>query len=335
MNQMLPRPLFWAEAAAQKKNRAALPGEVLAFLLIYFIAAVAQSLILSIPMSVWILSDKSGELLTGLQAGTSPQELVLRLMEQMPDWISLAALFGTGTMGLAAVIYCRRIQKRSLSSMGLRGKGAVGECLLGLVLGLLLFGAALALGSLSGGFRLASKTPVEGQLGLCLLALLGCLVDGASRELLIRGSFAPSVGFTTRVITALLLSSIVPAMLQSSGTLLSMTGLNNLLLSLLLGIWVIKRGNIWSACSLHAAWIFAGGFLFGFAPAGQHAGVRLLDVDLDLYRPLLSGGIAGPQASICVTVVLLAALGVVLALPAKEPAPLPAAGSDEQAANKL
>ena len=93
-----------------------------------------------------------------------------------------------------------------------------------------------------------------------------------------------------------------------------MLGLNSLLLALLLGIWVLKRGNLWGACAIHAAWIFVGSFLFGFAPAGEHAGIRLLDMDTDAFRPLLTGGDFGPEASICATVVLLAALALLLAL---------------------
>ena len=159
------------------------------------------------------------------------------------------------------------------------------------------------------------------------------MLQGASLELLIRGYYTPSLGGRYPVGLTLLLSTLAPVMLQSGGSLFSLSAVNALLLGLLLGIWCLKRGNLWSACALRGAWLFASGWLFDFAPAGKHTGVRLLDVDVDLFRPSLSGGAYGPQAGLCVTVVLLAGLMLVLALKPLDPAPQ--APRDEQAANYL
>lgn len=335
MNHMLPRPRFWAETAEQIRTRRSMLGELLIYMLIYVICVFAQSILIAIPMTAWMLSSQGASMMSSLMNGASPQELVLELIGEMPDWLAPVSLFAAAVLGAAAILYTRRFQKRDLASMGLRRGGAAGEFLLGFVLGLVLFGAAVAVGSAAGGYRVLSGIPADVPWLVCFAALLGCLVQGAAWELLVRGSFAPALGARYPLIFALLLSSLFPAMLQSGGTMLSMLGLNNLLLSLLLGIWVIKRGRLWGACALHGAWSFAGSFLFGFAPAGEHGGVRLLDVDLDLYRPLLSGGEEGPQASICVTIVLLAGIGAVLALRPRDPAPEPLPAPDEQAANFL
>ena len=104
------------------------------------------------------------------------------------------------------------------------------------------------------------------------------MLQGASLELLIRGYYTPSLGGRYPVGLTLLLSTLAPVMLQSGGSLFSLSAVNALLLGLLLGIWCLKRGNLWSACALRGAWLFASGWLFDFAPAGKHTGVRLLDV---------------------------------------------------------
>lgn len=319
MNQMLPRPRFWADTASQMKTRFSMLGEAMVFLLLYVIANLIQGFLTGIPMSAWMLTTKSESIFNAFSQGQSSQAIVLKLMEELPDWMPLVALFASAAFGAAALVYCRKFQKRDLASMGLRGK-ALPELLLGFVLGLGLMLAALALGSALGGFRILAERPDGVSLLLVLAALLGCLVRGTAMELLLRGYFAPSLGARTPVVLALILSALFSVMLEGA-SLLDLTSLNSLLLALLLGIWVIKRGNLWGACAIHGAWLFAAAFLFGFAPQGKHSGIRLLDVDVDSYRPLLSGGEYGPEASLCVTLVLLMALAAVLALKPKDPAP--------------
>ena len=60
-----------------------------------------------------------------------------------------------------------------------------------------------------------------------------------------------------------------------------------------------------------------------------------MDVDADAYKPLLTGGIYGPQASICATVILLAAIGAALALKPRDPAPVQEPEQNERPANFL
>lgn len=333
MDRMLPRPRFWAESAAQCKTCYSLVGELLIFLLLYVISALIQGFVLTIPTTVWVMGTGSEEMMTALAAGATPQSVMEKLLSEMPDWLSLVSLFASSAMGAVALVYCKNFQKRSPASMGLRGRAPLLEYLLGFGFGLALFCAAMGIGTATEGFALLRQAPSGSRLALGLLALPGCMLQGASLELLIRGYYTPSLGGRYPVGLTLLLSTLAPVMLQSGGSLFSLSAVNALLLGLLLGIWCLKRGNLWSACALRGAWLFASGWLFDFAPAGKHTGVRLLDVDVDLFRPSLSGGAYGPQAGLCVTVVLLAGLMLVLALKPLDPAPQ--APRDEQAANYL
>ena len=337
MNKMLPMPRFWAEAAGQIRIRRTLFGEFLIYLLLGLLSIFGQSLVIAIPTTGWMMEVGEDSMLEALNAGESIQSLIFKLMEDLPDWMTAVTLVGGGVMGVLAVIYCLKFQKRSLSSMDLCGKHKLMECLLGFVLGLALVGAVLGLGVAAGGFRLASSAPDLSRLGLLALVLLGCLIYGASLELLTRGYFAPTIGSRAPVAFALVISTLASALLQAGGSLFSLSVANHLLLGLLLGIWVIKRGNIWGACAMHAAWIFAENFLFDIAPVGSHGTIRVFEVDADLFRPLISGGEYGAANSICTTVVLLAAVAAVLALKAKDAVPVrtEASGEDEQHSNFL
>lgn len=321
MNNMFPRPRFWAEAAERIKPRRPVFSELLRYLLLSMIALLAQSVLISIPMSFWLLKNKGDELMAAFEAGELPQSLLLNLMKQMPDWLTVISLLSSAVIGVAAVFYCLKIQKRTLSSMGLCGKHRLAEGALGFVLGLALTAAALALGFAAGGYRLACSRPSGETLGLLLLALLGCAVYGASLELLTRGCLAPTLGAGLPVAAALVISTLASLMMQSGGELFSLATANELLLGLLLGIWVVKRGNLWSACGFHAAWLFAQSFLADVAPVDAHGSIHLFCVDADLYRPAVSGGELGPMGSIGVTIVLLLAVAAALALRPKDPAP--------------
>lgn len=334
MNQFLPRPQFWAETQKQIKTRFSMFGELMILLLLMLLSMLGQAVFLLIPSIFWVFSEQGEAALSAMSSGESMEALMSDLLRTIPDWLFLCAFLGYAVMGAVAIIYCRKYQKRSLSSMGLCGRAPLGEYALGLCFGLLLAGAILALGVAAGGFRLAEEAVSGEKLGLLLLALAGCLVQGAALELLLRGYFAPSLGAHYPIPAALVFSTLVSVMFRSPGSLTSLSFANTLLLELLLGIWVLKRGKLWSACALHGAWVFSMSFLFGFAPAGEHEGVYLIAVETDAWRGLLTGGDAGPQASICATVVLLAALAAVLALPARDPASA-FRPEDEQAANKL
>lgn len=336
MNNMLPRPRFWQEAAEQIKTFHSLFGELMIYLLLSFLAYFGQSLLVAVPTTAWMMATQSESMLEALNAGATLQSLTLDMMERLPDWMTLVTLAAGGIMGVVTVIYCRKFQHRTLASMGLRGKGRLKECLLGFGLGLVLLGAVLGLGLVMGGYRLGSAVPKSG-LVLALLTLPGCVIYGASLELLTRGYYAPTVGARTPVGLALLLSTLASAMMQTNGSMFSLAVANHLLLGLVLGIWVLKRGNIWGACAMHAAWIFGGNYLFHVAPADSHAGIRLFDLDADPFRPLLSGGEYGVDNSICTTLILLAAVAAVLALKPKDavPARSQPAGDDEQQSNFL
>ena len=321
MNQMLPRPRFWAEAAAQIKTRFTMLGDTMILMLLYLIAATASTTVIVTPLLLSRFMTQGEDLLEQMAAGLSTQDLLAELLEQMPDWMLLLSLFATAAaVGFAAVFYCRKFQKRNLASMGLRREGALGEYLLGFAAGLILFGGVIAIGAATEGFRLGAWSPTAPQLLVALVGLLGCAAQGAAMELLFRGCYAPSIGARYPVALALLVSTLVPSALDAAASLLSMSMLNSLLLGLLLGIWVLKRGSLWGACAIQGAWTFAGNFLFDFAASGEHGSLGLISVETDAYRTLLTGGEYGPEASICATVVLLAAIAAVLALRPKDPA---------------
>ena len=122
----------------------------------------------------------------------------------------------------------------------------------------------------------------------------------------------------------MLVSSLIFSGLHvSNGGFNLLGGLNIFLVGLVLCIYMMKRGSIWGACAIHSMWNFAQGCIFRFPVSGINVGCSVIDVKAEAHRSAITGGEFGPEASICATVVLLAALGIVLALKARDPAPEP------------
>lgn len=329
MNQtLLPRPGFWALAAREKKARFTLAKELLRFLLIYLIASTIQGVVLSIPLTAWLFTAHGRELLGDGKSLNSLIDRMFELLGNMPDWLVILSLFAALPVGIVPIIYCRKIEHRSFASMGLSKDGAVMEYLIGIVAGAVLFVGLTLIGSAAGGFRIGQFSPKASELPLLLAALAGCLIEGACFEIMLRGYLAPTMSVNRPILVPLIMAT-APSLLLASGGSGSLATINILLLSLMLCIFTMRRGSIWGACGLHAAWLFTGNFVFGFNLSGEGSDLCLIPVEVsDSLKNLLTGGTNGPESSICATIVLLAALVLVFALRSKDPAPPEAAQTD-------
>lgn len=80
-----------------------------------------------------------------------------------------------------------------------------------------------------------------------------------------------------------------------------------------LSLW--RTGSLWWAIGFHAAWDWAQSFVFGVSDSGHMVAFHLLAAHPQ-GRPLLSGGLTGPEGSIFVLpVILLIILVILLTLP--------------------
>jgi membrane protease YdiL (CAAX protease family) len=80
-----------------------------------------------------------------------------------------------------------------------------------------------------------------------------------------------------------------------------------------LSLW--RTGSLWWAIGFHASWDWAQSFLYGVADSGTLVQGRIFATH-PVGRPFLSGGLTGPEGSIyLLPIVLAAAAAVVLTLP--------------------
>ncbi len=232
------------------------------------------------------------------------------------DAYLLISLFSMLFFGIVVVLYCRLIEKRPLTSMGLcrPSRRELVRYGIGLLAGLgmfLLTGTVLVL---TGAVSVSSGTYQPLMLVLYLFAFL---IQGAAEEILVRGYFMVSLTTITSPQRALLCSAFLFALMHVENVGFSLLAvLNIFLFGILLGLIVFRTQSLALAAAMHGIWNFAEGNLFGLPVSGIVPKTSVLSSIFEESRLLTNGGAFGPEGGAVVSAVLLLALAVfVLLLP--------------------
>ncbi len=304
------------EEAGRARVRPRLFGQLLIFWLVSFVVESAATLISSFYLTA--------EMLKGLPAlgDVSLEAYEAYLNEAMgpimaSDTFLLLSLFGTVFMLILVPVYCCCIEKRPLSSLGVRG-AFLPEYGKGMLFGLLMMGGAFLICYASGA---VSVTVTAGQLniGLILLYLLAFLIQGAAEEILMRGYFTVSLTNSVSPAFAVFTGAAFFAALHSSNLGYGIFPfVNTFLFGLLLSFYMFKSGSIFGACALHGVFNFAEGLLFGLPVSGMKMGVSVLSSTVNEEMNLTNGGLYGPEGGCAVTLVLLVAFLLFFYFPKKK-----------------
>lgn len=292
--------------------------QILLFVAIFWVGNTIASWILIVPMMIGIFSDP--QLLAAITSGDVDEAIStsfsvsMAIMEK--PWIMLISLFATVATTLICILYCCKIEKRSIASMGFRKPGWLMRYLKGYAIGtgmLLLCALILWLmGHLD--FAFAEKIPV-----FYLLAFfVGFVIQGMSEEVLVRGYFMVSLKNRCHTAVAVGISSVAFALLHLFNPGLTLLALLNLMLfGVFMAVYILRTDDIWGACAIHSAWNFAQGNLVGIRVSGtaQLPTVAVMQPlgELDLFH----GGDFGLEGGLIVTFVTLAAIALTLFLPQK------------------
>lgn len=316
MKRLLTRPqMLWdAEKGASGH---ALFTEILLFILVFMVAQTLVSIPVSIASVIWMLfPDPATEALMeqALQGGNmlAYLELVDKITANQPDWIMLVQLFSTALATATAIVYCRLIEKRSLSSMGLCRRGILREYGIGTLIGIALISACVGLCLPFGAIRLEAQSfsPI-----LWILFLLGFIVQGMSEEVLCRGYMMVSVSRRHALVLAVLTNSVLFGLLHIFNPGFGLLPLLNIVLfGILESIYVLKRGDLWGACAIHSIWNFFQGNVFGISVSGMRLSTSPLHATVDSSFAWLNGGSFGLEGGVAITLVLALACALVLFL---------------------
>ena len=314
MNKII-RTKMLDEAKLQSKGKRSMI-ETLIFFLIMGIGSTGQSLLLYPAMMYYMYTDeKIVSLIFGKTQFDSQAfiDAMNSFISNMPEWMTIVNLFSTVAIIITCIIYCNKFEKRTVASMGFRKRGAFLDYFVGLLIGVLLFGSVAAIGVVSGAFEFKGLSSFS--VPVILFYFLGYLIQGASEEILIHGYFMTSVARENDTFYALFSSSMIFAILHLGNSGINIIAFVNLFLfGLLMGMYILKRGNIWGICAIHSVWNFLQGNVFGLSVSGMAKSTSVLSFEVKEGYNLVTGGEFGPEGGLIVTLVLLVAFGIVKSL---------------------
>lgn len=220
---------------------------------------------------------------------------------------SLIPYYGFSVFLLAAILYCKLVEKRTIKSMGFNKK--IFDYLIGGVIAIFLLVIIMGVCCLTGGISYVGMAK-EIDYTYMIALLVGLMIQGAAEEGLCRGFLMPSLLKKMNTPAAILISSTAFAFphfftLFEADLGYAVVGTVNLyLVSAIFSLLALRRTNIWVACGLHSIWNFMLYGFFGLTLSGSEAGTAgVISFTVNEFS-LINGGVYGIESSILTTIVL-------------------------------
>ena len=230
---------------------------------------------------------------------------------------TLVSLYGE-IIGIGMVIgYCVLLEKRTVRSMGFRGRDFALQYLKGLGIGFGMMAVTVLLGWALGGFRYKGLSDSI-RPGILLAFFIGYMIQGMCEEVMCRGYLMISVARKNSIPAAVITNAVVFMLLHGLNPGFGPLPILNLFLfGVFASLYMLKTGNIWGVGAIHSIWNFAQGNFFGLSVSGT-ALTPTVFVFGNAGHTLINGGVFGPEGGIPVTLVYGVGIAVLLLLAKKE-----------------
>ncbi|MBR1555844.1 MAG: CPBP family intramembrane metalloprotease [Oscillospiraceae bacterium] len=222
-------------------------------------------------------------------------------------------LLATGLGTLVVLFFCRVIEGRKLRTMGFFKEKAGIQYLAGLGIGFALFSCVVGLAYAFGGLQF------EGSAGavtpILLVILLGYGIQGMSEEVMCRGYLMTTIMRHHNVWVAVGINALFFGLMHGANAGFSLLALVNLILyAVMISLYTLRTNSLWGSCAIHSIWNFAQGNFYGLPVSGIDSGESVFRMSLK-GSALVNGGDFGLEAGIPTSIVMLAAICILLFVP--------------------
>lgn len=201
-------------------------------------------------------------------------------------------------IGIVLLFGCQ-IQGRTL---GFKTQGVPFQYLRGCLIGFLMFFAVVLVGAVLGAVRFQGLSEWL-DIPLILLFLGGYLFQGMAEEMLCRGYILLSVARKNSIWSAILVSSLIFAIMHAFNAGFGLIPFINLFLfAVFEACYFLHTENIWGCSAIHSIWNFVQGCIFGFNVSGESLMPSIFRFSVS-DNAILGGGKFGPEGGLAVTVV--------------------------------
>lgn len=220
--------------------------------------------------------------------------------------------FMFGTTAVLLLLWVKVKERRSISSIGFRGRHGLGKLGIGLLLGAGLMTLGVLIATLTGDLATGrSQHTLQGSaaaLSLIPLLLL-FILQSSTEEAVFRGYMLPMGMRQISAVAAVIGTSIIFAAIHPGAGVVG--SLNIFLYGAFACLVTIQQGSLWLICGFHAGWNFFQGNVYGVPVSGNPEPTSLFAFGpTQGSRELLSGGAFGIEASLVATVLLILSIAV-------------------------
>lgn len=306
----LKKPQMVADAAKSRKGLH-IVLELLVFVAVFLVCSAAELLVM-VPMEIILMitdADYMNAAVAGDMAGVNEASNALMQSSAM----TIIMLFANAGIILVALLFCKLIQKRKVTTVGFQKPGMWKEYLCGLGAGFVMFSVAVLLCVATGSLRFQGLSATF-SIGIFVLFILGFMIQGMAEEVLCRGYLLVSVGRRYPLAVGIFANAVLFAALHLLNDGISVLAFINLILfGVFASVYFIKRGNIWGIGALHSIWNLVQGNVYGIRVSGTQSTCSILASEMVAGRELMNGGDFGLEGGLAVTIVLVAGTLIMLA----------------------
>lgn len=305
------KPKMFREASKSHAS-SNLAVQLLSFAALFLVIYIAESVVTAF-VSYAPLMEKLNEqgYLEGGKELSFKDSMKLSSEVAMSPKIMIATLISTVFGTIFSIIYCRFIEMRKVSSMGVRKRRLIPHYLMGLAVGILMMTSITMLTILSGANSIKLCSGIN--TGLILLYLLGFFFQGMSEEFIFRGCLMTSIGGKHSPYPAIGINALAFALAHIANPGISVLAMINLtLFGVFASVYMICFDDIWGVCAIHSIWNFSQGNIFGISVSGSASTESVFRTSAESSSAILTGGKFGIEGSIFTTLVLCIGIAAVL-----------------------
>ncbi len=286
--------------------------QLLSFVVVFFIIYVLEAVIPSFVSVTPMMEEmKSQGMLDGSVKITLKKSMAVATLISASPKVMIPSLLSTVFGTVTSIIYCRNIEVRPVSSMGVRKNKIVPHYLIGLAVGIAMMTAITILSVVTGVNNISLCSNIN--VGIILLYLLGFFVQGMSEEFIFRGYLMTTIGGHHSPFLAVGISSVAFALAHTANPGFNVLSCINLILfGIFAGVYMICFDDIWGVCGIHSIWNFMQGNFYGISVSGTGNTESVFRTSAVTEHGWLSGGKFGIEGSIFTTLILSAGIITVL-----------------------
>lgn len=302
------------EEASKSHASPNLAVQLLSFAALFLVIYLAESIVPAIVsyQPLMELLTEQGKLEAGQKLSFGEAMEMSAKVTESPK-IMITMLISTVVGTLMSIFYCRFIEMRTVSSMGVRKRRLFPNYFIGIAVGLLMMTSITMLTVISGANSISLCS--DFSIKLILLYLLGFFFQGMSEEFIFRGCLMNSLGGNHSPYLAIGISSFAFAAAHLANPGISVLAMINLtLFGVFAAVYMIYSDDIWGVCAIHSIWNFSQGNIFGISVSGSVKAESVFRTVSNSDSDILNGGKFGIEGSIFTTLVLCAGTAIMLIL---------------------